>query len=398
MTPLFKKFLGHNWILTAVVIGLLILGIFSIDSATSFRAEEAPEMAKKPQEQLMYIAFGMAFFVAGIFIDYRWIKWLALPLYVAALGLLAMVPKFGVELSGARSWIILFGKSLQPSQAAMVGGILLMAVVLAELPKLHKVFKWTPVKLGLCGIIAGVPMLFILKEPDQGSAAVWIAVIGAMFLVGNIPFRYLIVGVQAGLIVLPIVFFFGLKDYQKERIVTQIKMATGKEYDEQGSGWVPKHNMIAIGSAGWQGKGYKGSRTIGQRTIKEMGFVPANVAINDFIFVVIAEEHGFRGALVIVAAYALLLLTLLTIAFHSRDDLGRLIVAGLSAQIFFHVFMNIGMCVLLVPITGLPLPLVSYGGTFVVLLLFMLGLSQSVWVHRNALVEKREKVQGEFRG
>lgn len=400
MTPLFRKFLGHNWVLTVVAASLLILGYFSIESATGFRAEESPDLASKAETQLKFVALGVFFYIVGMFIDYRWVRWLAFPLYASALTLLALVPVLGDEKSGATSWLPIgnTGFSLQPSQAAIVGGVLMIAVVLSDLPKLHRIFSWTPVKLFLVGIIAGVPMMLILNEPDQGSAAVWISCVAAMLLVGSIPYRYLIVGAQMGLIVLPLVYFFVLKDYQRERIDTFLDMATGKEYDEQGAGWVPKHNMIAVGSGGWMGKGYKGSRNVGERTIKEMGFVPANVAINDFIFVVIAEEHGYRGAVVIVGVYALLLLTLLTIAFHSRDDLGRLLVTGLTAQMFFHIFMNIGMCVLLVPITGLPLPLVSYGGTFVVLMLFMLGISQSVWVHRHEVIEKKEKSRGEFRG
>ena len=117
--------------------------------------------------------------------------------------------------------------------------------------------------------------------------------------------------------------------------------------------------------------------------VTEMGFVPPNVAINDFIFVTIAERHGFRGAAILLLLFLSLLLILIYMSYSAKDMTGRMIIAGFIGLLFFHVFMNIGMCVLLVPITGLPLPFISYGGTFILMMLFMLGLCQSVWVHRN---------------
>ena len=153
--------------------------------------------------------------------------------------------------------------------------------------------------------------------------------------------------------------------------------------------------MIAIGSAGYLGKAHDkesaGNIKITDNSIQskstlvtEMGFVPPNVAINDFIFVTIAERHGFRGSFLLLLLFTVLLLILTYICYSAKDMTGRMIVSGFIGLLFFHVFMNIGMCVLLVPITGLPLPFISYGGTFILMMLFMLGLCQSVWVHRNS--------------
>ena len=114
-----------------------------------------------------------------------------------------------------------------------------------------------------------------------------------------------------------------------------------------------------------------------------MGFVPSNVSINDFIFVTIAERHGFRGAAVLIGLYSILLILLLLICYSARDMTGRMLIGGFIGLLFYHVFMNIGMCVLLVPITGIPLPFISYGGTFLLMMMFMLGLCQSVWIHRG---------------
>ncbi len=399
MTPLFRKFLGINWLLVLTVTGLVIFGIFSIQSATSFRIESEPELATRWNRQMiMALVGGLILFIVAL-VDYRWLKWAAVPMYLGSIVLLLYLKATGREISGAKSWLEIGGFSFQPSQIAIMSGIVMIALILGELRKLHKIFEFPPVLILLVCIVTAIPAYLVLQEPDIGSTAVWGAVLGATLLVGAIPFRYLIVGVLAILMFLPIAYFFGLKDYQKKRVETYLNMLMGKKVDEQGAGWVPKHNMIAIGSAGWYGKGYKGSRMgEGESTIKEMGFVPANVAINDFIFVVIAEEHGFQGGIVLIGVIVFFLLQLLFIAFHSRDQFGRLIVIGLTALIFFHCFMNIGMCILLVPITGLPLPLVSYGGTFIIIILFMIGISQSVWVHRHAVVEEAPKQKTEFRG
>jgi len=399
MTPLFRKFLGINWLLVLTMLGLLVFGLFSIHSSTYFRLADEPELAGKWQDQMQKMFLGVgAFFVAAL-IDYRWIKWAALPAYVGSIGLLLLLKVTGEEVSGAVSWLELGPLRFQPSQVAITAGILLLAVILGELPKMHRIFRYAPVRIALAGIVTAIPAVIILQEPDIGSFAVWGPVFGAMLLVGAIPFRYLIVMVLIGLIAMPLAYFFGLKEYQKERIETYVNMLTDKRVDEQGAGWVPKHNMIAIGSAGFEGKGYKGSRLPeGENTIKEMGFVPSTVAINDFIFVVIAEEHGFLGASILIGAFVMLLLQILLVAYHARDQMGRLLAVGLCAQIFFHAFMNIGMCILLVPITGLPLPLVSFGGTFVIIIMFMLGMTQSVWVNRHAVIEEAPKPKPEFRG
>ena len=171
-------------------------------------------------------------------------------------------------------------------------------------------------------------------------------------------------------------------------------MLMGRAYDEQGTGWVPKHCMIAIGSGGWEGKGYKTGNSVANL------WLPEKVAINDFIFASVAEEHGFRGSMILISAQGLLLLQCLFVAFYSRDQLGRLIVVGVSMLIFTHIFMNIGMNILLVPITGLPLPLISYGGTFVLTLMFLLGLVQSV-LGPSRIPERRtrraRRISGMFR-
>ncbi|MDF1812811.1 MAG: FtsW/RodA/SpoVE family cell cycle protein [Verrucomicrobiales bacterium] len=375
MTPLFRKFFGLNWLLFANMLALLIVGIFAIYSACWMRDD--PGLSGKWRSQVIYAVVGLIFFFGAALTDYQWIKKLGIPFYIFGLILLILTHFFGAEINNSKSWLKVGSVMIQTSQIAIAGGIAGMAVILSQLQRLHPSLKNPFVRLLLTGVVASVPLLFVLIQGDFGSAFVWIPVTAVMILLGNIPFRYITVVVLIGTLCLPYVFFFGMKDYQKKRITVQYKMLRGDRVDTQNEAYNAHNNLMAIGSGGWTGKGFKNPDTINNK-----GFITPDTAINDFIFVVFAEEHGFRGALIVLAGFMLMLLQCLFVAFYSRDVLGRLIVVGVVALIFAHIFQNVGMNVLLTPITGIPLPLVSYGGTFVVIVMFLLGLVQSVWIHR----------------
>ncbi|MEM7387098.1 MAG: FtsW/RodA/SpoVE family cell cycle protein [Verrucomicrobiota bacterium] len=387
MTPLFRKFLGLNWVVFLTMVGLLIFGVFAVYSASWMRTSEY--LVNSYLRQINWIVLGFVVFFVTSLIDYRWVRYLAVPSYVLGLLCLIALRFIGEEKNQAVSWLPLPGGiGFQPSQVAIVAGILCLALLLGEMHHFHPVFRHHLLRLAVAGGLSAVPFFLIVLEPDVGSAFVWIPSVACILLVASIPFRYLIVITQLGLLAVPIAYWFVLKDYQKERIDTFKNMLTGAQVDERGAAWVPRHCVMAVGSAGWAGKGFKGQKLKRQfpdkKTITEMnGFIPATVAINDFIFAVIAEEQGFRGSTILITAYLLLLLQCLFIAFYSRDQLGRLLVAGIVGLFFAHIFLNIGMNILLVPVTGLPLPLISYGGTFIVICMFLLGLVQSVWIHRN---------------
>jgi len=388
MTPLFLKILGMNWLLILVTSVLLTMGVYSIHEATEYSSIQS--LNSKWYDQIKWICIGIFFYFAATLIDYKWIIWGALPAYLVSIILLLST---NTELSGAESWITIGPITFQPSQLAIISGILLLAVIYGEGPKKFALLNKSFIKILITAPITAIPCFIILIEPDFGSSMAWIVIFMTALFIGKVLFRYIIVIIQFGMIILPILYFFGLKDYQKERIETWLNMLYEKPVDEQGAAWVPKHNMIAIGSAGYIGKAneqktlpnsnlQKGNFNQNSNLVTEMGFVPPNVAINDFIFVTIAERQGFRGAAILLAGFASLLLILIYICYSSKDMTGRILVGGYIGLLFFHVFMNVGMCVLLVPITGLPLPLISYGGTFILMMLFMLGLCQSVWVHR----------------
>jgi rod shape determining protein RodA len=364
-----------NWLLFANMIALLIFGVFAVYAACWMREETA--LATKWKDQVYWILLGLVIFFATSLIDYKWIKYLGLPMYLAATGLLIFTTFKGTEINGTRAWLDVGPMLIQTSQLAIAGGLILLALVLCTLHRIHPVLRNPFMRLLISGIVVMVPFSFVLLQGDFGSALVWIPVAGAMVLIGNIPFRYLVVIILTVTMFLPFAFFFGLKDYQKKRITTQIEMLQGKKVNVLAEAYSAHNNLLAIGSGGWSGKGFKNPDTINNK-----GFISPDTAINDFIFPVFSEEFGFRGSLLVIGGFMLLLLQLIYVAFYSRDMMGRLVVVGIVGLLFAHIYQNVGMNLLIMPITGIPLPFISYGGTFMVVLLFLMGLSQSVWVHR----------------
>lgn len=389
MTPLFRKFLGMNWLLIANMIALLIFGVFAIYSACWMR-EEA-ELTTKWKDQVYWILIGLMVFTATSLMDYKWTKFLGLPVYLVAVGLLIFTTFFGVEINGTRAWLSVGPVLIQSSQLAIAAGLILLAVVLCTLHRWHPILRNPFIRLSVSGIVALIPFAFVLLQGDFGSAIVWVPVFGAMVLIGNIPFRFMIVIILTVTMFLPFAFFFGLKDYQKKRITTQIEMLQGKKVNILADAYSAYNNLLAIGSGGWSGKGFKNPETVNNK-----GFISPDTAINDFIFPVLAEEWGFRGALLMLGGFTLLLLQCIYVAFYSRDMLGRLLVVGVVGLLFAHIYQNVGMNLLIMPITGIPLPFISYGGTFIVVLLFLMGLVQSIWVHRIDPEAQRRRPQLEI--
>jgi rod shape determining protein RodA len=220
-------------------------------------------------------------------------------------------------------------------------------------------------------LILSIPFLLIVKQPDLGTAMTLIPLAVAMMFVAGVPTRYLVILGLVGICLLP-VGWFALGDYQKERIMVFFDPAR----DPLGSGWNKIQSEIAVGSGGIAGKGYlKGTQNI-------LGFLPRTVAPTDFIFSVIAEELGFVGSALLLSLFATLVVGGLRAALRARDKFGRLLAVGVVVLMFFHAFVNMSMTIGLMPVTGIPLPLISYGGSFMVCTMVGLGLVQSVYVRR----------------
>jgi rod shape determining protein RodA len=387
MTPFLRKILGMNWVLVFVMYGLLIFGVFMIESAArhlpvskEILSQYGSAGAYYASQQKLWILVGSVAYFGAALVDYRWIRWLGIPFYLVSMAALAMA----MQQDDNVHRLNLGPLSFQPAQLGISSGILLIAWLIQGLPKLHRWFGAPFIRIGIIGVVAGLPFLMVMKMGDMGSALVWIPVSIVALLIGGAPFRYLsfMSLIAAGM--LPLLYFIALplvSERGPERIDTWLRMMQGQEVDISDEGYAPHNISMAVGKAGWKGVGWKASEE--QGSLHAKAFIPRDTAHNDYIFAVIAEELGFRGSLLLLTAFALLMIQGLFIAFYSRDVCGRLLSSLVVALFFAHVFESIGMCVLLMPITGIPLPLVSYSGTFVVICMMLLGLVQSVWIHRN---------------
>ena len=372
MTPFLRKLLGMNWVLLVTMLALAVFGVVAIYSATYMREETiSSEFWRK---QANWVAVGFVAFMAASLVDYRWVRWGALPMYLAGLFFLILTRFIGTKVYGSRSWLHLGPINFQPTQLAVLAGIMVLALFLS-----HSQFRdmHPMLRVLLSGVIVSAPCLLILMQPDLGEAIIWGPVLLALLFVGGIPLRYLICIILIVAAFIPLAINLGLKPYQQERITAFIN----PEIDKQGSAWAINQSLIAIGSGGWSGKGFKAPNTQ-----IEMGFLPATAVHNDYIFSAIGEQWGFVGGMFLIGAFALLLLTCLFVAFFAGDQLGLLLVSGVTALIFTHIFQNVGMTISLLPITGVPLPLISYSGSFVLIIMLGLGIVNSVWIHRKEVI------------
>ncbi|MBR4253787.1 MAG: rod shape-determining protein RodA [Lentisphaeria bacterium] len=344
---------------------LLTIGMFFVYSTGQQVGGHHVELFNR---QCVYLAVGVALWFIFILVDYRWIGLFSMLFYPAVIVVLVLVLMFGPVRNNTRRWIDIGPVSLQPSELGKMA-VLFSIAWLASFKKVNINKIWW---IALVLLLTVIPFCLIYKEPDLGTAIVLIPLAAAILFAANLRWIYiaLIVVFCAGLV--PIAYM-NMKSYQKERILTFLD----PDRDPYRRGWNAIQAEIAVGTGGMTGKGYRNG------THTTLGYLPKMVADSDFIFPVIAEETGFVGAFSVILLYGLLLFSILRTALLSSDLFGRYLCVGIAAILMTHVFINIGMCIRLVPITGLPLPFVSYGGTFLVAMLCYLGIAQSVYAHRN---------------
>jgi len=362
-----------DWVFTGVLLLLMALGCLFIFSASS-----ALQTRALFYKQLFWCFVGLACFTGAALMDYRLLFRVHHWIYGLMLAGLIVVLFFGKSVYGARRWISLAGFQIQPSEPAKLGLILTLAALLSD-PSRDPA-SWRT--LLLCLFATLLPLLLIALEPDLGTAMVLLPVLGVMLFCGGAPLRPLLwtagVGL-AGLLVLVLWLRFSpetvplLEEYQKNRILVFLNINN----DPLGAGWNKMQSAIAVGSGGWTGKGFL------QGTQNMLGFLPRKVAPTDFIFSVIAEEAGFRGGLTLIGLFSLLFYRCVRAAVRARDGFGRMLAVGAGTLLFSHVFVNIAMTIGLLPVTGLPLPLISYGGSFMVTVMIAAGLVQSVYSRRR---------------
>jgi rod shape determining protein RodA len=354
-----------DWSMILAVCALMTVGILFIFSA-SFQGEDQP-MAPFFEKQIVWALVGIGLLVMCTAVDYHRIRDGAWWLYAIGLVLLVLVLVMGKKVYGAYRWLSFFGVQIQPSEFGKLATLLVLARFLSrpgrDLTNPKVVFQTLT--------IIGVPFLLIVKEPDLGTAGMLVPLAFLMMYAAGVPAKYLGILALIGVLVAPL-GWFALDDYQKDRIL--VFFDPGR--DPLGAGWNKIQSEIAVGSGGFAGKGYlRGTQNV-------LGFLPRTVAPTDFIYSVIAEEMGFVGSLGLLALYALLLWAGVRAALAARDKLGRVLAVGVTSLLFCHVFVNIAMTIGLLPITGLPLPLISYGGSFMMSTMIGLGLVQSVYVRR----------------
>jgi len=369
MTPLLRKLFGMNWVIIALMLALGVFGVFAIYSCTYMR--EAAAYHDMWRKQSLWIGVGFLIFLAVSLTDYRWIRWGALPIYLVSIMLLVLTLVAGVKKDGARCWLKIGPIVFQPAQLAVIAGILIIALFLTQFRRIHPMLK-----LLACGVMGGAPALLIMIQPDLGECLIWIPVVFAMLFVGNIPKRYLIAVIILMIAAMPVAYYFKLKPYQRERIVAFLH----PEIDPQGAAWAVNQTMIAIGSGGWNGKGF-----LAPNTQVELGYVPQTTVPNDYIFAAVGEQWGFMGGTVVLVGMGVLIGTCILVGLTAADELGAILAAGIGTLIFAHTYQNVGMCISMMPVTGVPLPLISYSGSFIAVIMFSLGLVNSVWVHRKEL-------------
>jgi rod shape determining protein RodA len=288
-------------------------------------------------------------------------------MYGASILSLAAVMIFGRRYLGAKRWVALPGGwHFQPSEWVKLILILTMAKYFAEYHEREMPFR----EVVKAGAIVAIPMLMVLKQPDLGTALTYLPIAVMALFLGGMKIRHVAVIVLIAGVLMPAVWHFGLKPYQKDRLTAFVE----PEADAKGSGYQVIQSLVAVGSGGLWGKGIaKGSQTQGQ-------FLP--VTHTDFIFAAWSEEHGFLGASVALLLYFLVLMRLIHNAQTAPDRAGTFVVMGVVAVLTFHVLVNVGMVVGFMPVTGIPLPLMSYGGSSILFMFLALGIVMNVRMRR----------------
>ena len=351
-----------NWTFVLLITLAASIGVGMLYSAANGSLE--PWAGK----QLARYGVGLLIMLAVALTDIRvWLRY-SYVLYAIALVLLIAVEIAGDIGMGAQRWLVLGGFSLQPSEMMKIALILSLAryFYASRLEDVGRV-----VHLFIPALMMGVPVLLILKQPDLGTALLLAASGTAMFfLAGARIWVFIVVGASAMAAAVP-VWRYVLHDYQRQRLVTFLNA----EQDPLGAGYHIMQSKIALGSGGVFGKGFlEGSQS-------HLSFLPEKHT--DFIFTMLAEEFGMVGGLVLLAIYVLILVYGFVIALRSRNQFGRLLAMGFTVALFFNIFVNIAMVMGVLPVVGMPLPLISYGGTAMLTLMFGFGLLLCVFVHRD---------------
>jgi rod shape determining protein RodA len=316
---------------------------------------------------LMWTSIAVAVFVTASVFDYHWLKTFAWPLYLVQLGLLVVTLAVGGGVGGTSRWVSIFGLQFQFSELAKV----LMIVVLANYLGSRAGRLGSLWAMVGAGVLAGPPFILVLLQPDLGTALVFAAILVATLFMSGASLRWLGIGFAAAMAALPFVWTYVLADYQKARLTSFLNPLA----DIQGAGYQLYQAQIAIGAGGWFGVGLTNG------TQNALGLLP--VQDTDFVFAILAEELGFVGALVVLGLFVALLWRILVAGWRSEDPFGTIFACGVGAMLLFQLFVNVGMVIGIMPITGIPLPFISHGGASLISIALALGLLQSINIRQG---------------
>ena len=359
----YVSYRDFDWLLLIFVLLICALGVMAIHSATMHT-----KFAGADVKQIYWVAGGVGLMFLMSLLNYQALLDQVHWFYIASVASLTAVLIFGTKVLGGRRWIKMpGGNHFQPSEWVKLVLILAVAKFFAETRQ--RELSWPD--FFKAGAIVGIPMLLVLKQPDLGTALTYLPILAMGMFLGGVQWKQGLAVLLAGAIGIGVVFFVPavhiLKGYQKQRLTSY----QDPDSDPRGSGYQVKQSMIAVGSGGiWGGKG---SQTHG-------AFLP--VPQTDFIFAAFSEEHGFVGAVGVLLLYFIVLMRLTQNAQTAPDRAGTFVVMGVVAVFSFHILVNVGMVVGFMPVTGIPLPLMSYGGSSVLFMFLALGMVMNVRMRR----------------
>jgi rod shape determining protein RodA len=345
-----------DWNMFGTAIIIAGIGCLLVYSSTYFTTDDYF------QKQIIWVSIGIALMLLFMLVDYRLFFDVSLILYGIGLVLLLYLLVWGKTTANVKSWIHLGAFQFQPSEFMKIFTALVLAKFFDSNDRAYMNLKTFAT---IC-LIVGLPVALIVVQPDFGTAATFVPLMAAAMFFGGIRPKYWIIAILIVAIALPSAWFFFLKPYQKERIMIFLN----PERDPLGSGYQVTQAKIAIGSGGITGKGFR------QGTQAKLEYLPARHT--DFIFAVLGEEWGFVGIIVVLTLYLFLIIQALQIAKASRDRGGTFLAISLISFFVFHILINVAMQIGLLPTTGIPLPLISYGGSSTMMFFIAVGLILNV--------------------
>ena len=364
-SSLITKLQSINYLLLGLIIILFLIGLVALYSISN------GDFNSWPLKHSQRFIIGLIIFFIVVFFDLRVIFGYAYLIFLLSIISLIIVPFFGIESNGATRWISIAGISLQPSEFVKYTLILALAKYFHSINYDNSFIKTLIIPL----IITTIPVLLVITQPDLGTALIILLGGISLFWISGLNYKYFITGIFLIIGSLPVLWQY-LREYQKDRVLTFFN----PERDPLGNGYHIMQSKIALGSGGIFGKGYMDG------TQSHLNFLPEMQT--DFIFTMLGEEFGFLGTMILLFIYATLIMISIRLALKSRSLFSKYLSLGVCNVFFIYVFVNIGMVTGLLPVVGVPLPFISYGGSSMLAVMFGFGLLMNCYINRNITIEK----------